>query len=115
LRRFWVVTLLYQFITMTTKSFITASFFSLLFFFAVAQNTGGISGKAIFDDKCAKCHGEDGTRGKWGAKNLQKSRLADEDLMKIVLEGKNFMPSWKKRLSGLELKQVTDYVRTLRK
>jgi len=115
LRRFWVVTLLYQFITMTTKSIITASFFSLLFFFAVAQKTGGISGKAIFDDKCAKCHGEDGTRGKWGAKNLQKSRLADEDLLKIVSEGKNFMPSWKKKLSGLELKQVTDYVRTLRK
>jgi cytochrome c6 len=100
---------------MTAKSFITGSVFSLLFFCALAQKTGGISGKAIFEDKCAKCHGEDGTKGKWGAKNLQKSRLADEDLLKIVSEGKNFMPSWKKRLSALELKQVTDYVRALRK
>jgi cytochrome c6 len=100
---------------MTTKSLIAVFFFSLLFFFAVAREAGGISGKAIFEDKCAKCHGEDGTRGKWGAKNLQKSRLADEDLLKIVLEGKNFMPSWKKRLTGPELQKVTDYVKMLRK
>jgi cytochrome c6 len=115
LGRFWVVTLLHQLITMTTKSFIAVFFFSLLFFFAVARETGGISGKAIFEDKCAKCHGDDGTKGKFGAKNLQKSRLADEDLLKIVSEGKNFMPSWKKRLSAPELQQVTDYVKTLRK
>ena len=100
---------------MATKSFITLSFFSLLFVFAIAQESGGIAGKAIFEEKCAKCHGSDGTKGKWGAKNLQKSRLADEDLLKIVSEGKNFMPSWKKRLSAVELKQVTDYVRLLRK
>ena len=100
---------------MTTKSFLAGSFFSFLFFFAAAQKSGGISGKAIFEDKCAKCHGEDGTKGKWGAKNLQKSRLSEEDLLKIVSEGKNFMSAWKKRLSAQELKQVTDYVKMLRK
>lgn len=100
---------------MATKSIITLSFFSLLFVFTLAQGNSGPTGKAIFDDKCAKCHGEDGTKGKWGAKNLQKSRLAEEELIKIVSEGKNIMPAWKKRLSPVELKQVTEYVRALRR
>lgn len=100
---------------MAAKSTITLFIISLLFAFSIAQGRGSVSGKAIFEDKCAKCHGVDGTKGRWGAKNLQKSMLSDADLLKVVTEGKNIMPSWKKRLSEVELRQVTVYVKGLRR
>lgn len=100
---------------MATKVFIFFSVLSLHYYFSIAQSKTNEPGAAIFTDKCAKCHGHDGTKGRWGAKNLQKSILTEEELTKIISEGKNFMPSWKKRLSGDELRQVIAYVKTLRK
>jgi cytochrome c6 len=72
-------------------------------------------GKEIFESKCAKCHGAYGTKGKWGAKNLQLSRISDSDMKAIIINGKRIMPAWGKRLTEDELLSVMDYVRTLRK
>lgn len=100
---------------MAKKYYIMLMILSSLFSLAAAQKKSGNSGKEIFENKCAKCHGDDGTKGKWGAKNLQKSRLDNEELTRIVSKGKNFMPSWEKRLSKEELNSVLGYVKGLRK
>jgi cytochrome c6 len=43
---------------------------------ASAQNsTSAIGGKAIFENNCVRCHGNDGAKGAFGAKNLRKSQM----------------------------------------
>ena len=72
-------------------------------------------GKEVFESKCAKYHGTDGTKGKWGAKNLQISRLADAAMKTMIENGKRIMPAWGKRLTNEEIQSVMDYIKTLRR
>jgi len=72
-------------------------------------------GREVFESKCAKCHGNDGTKGKWGARNLQVSRLGDSEMRTIISNGKRIMPAWGKRLTDDEMISVMDYIKTLRK
>jgi len=72
-------------------------------------------GKLVFETKCARCHGQNGTKGRFGAANLQASRLPDAALLRIVTKGKNWMPSWEKKLQPAEISAVVDYIKTLRK
>jgi len=72
-------------------------------------------GKKVFESKCAKCHGTDGTKGKWGAKNLQVSRLGDPEMRTIITKGKRIMPAWGQRLTDDEMISVMDYIKTLRR
>lgn len=88
----------------------------LLFSFSPQnQNKPAIeNGKTIFSENCVRCHGVDGTKGKWGAKNLKQSKLSDPALVNIISTGKGWMPSWKNKLSEKEIVAVVDYVKTLR-
>lgn len=72
-------------------------------------------GKVIFENKCARCHGNDGTKGLLGAKNLQASHLPDAELLQVVTKGRRIMPAWGNRLSSQELQQVVHYVKQLRR
>lgn len=71
-------------------------------------------GKDLYSNHCAKCHGEDGTKGMFGAKNLTKSTLSDSLVQDKILKGKRFMPSFKKRLTMEEIQSIAAYVKTLR-
>ena len=73
------------------------------------------TGQDVFEKKCAKCHGKDGTRGLFGAKNLQTSQLTDSALYNTISKGRKIMPGWEKKLSPEELRLVTVYVKSLRK
>ena len=73
------------------------------------------NGKTLFTNHCAKCHGDDGTKGRFGAKNLQASTLTVPEYFRIISDGKRIMPSWKKKLSADEINQVITYIQTLRK
>lgn len=79
------------------------------------QKTSLPDGRTIFENKCARCHGHDGTKGLLGAKNLQISRLPDAELLRVVTNGRKIMPAWGKRLSGQELQLVVNYVKQLRR
>lgn len=68
-------------------------------------------GKILFESKCSRCHGKDGARGLFGAKNLQKSKLTDVEYLKIISDGRYAMPSWKKRLSGEQINQLIHYIK----
>ena len=79
-----------------------------------AQNPP-LTGRALFEKKCATCHGNDGTRGRWGAKNLQISKLGNDELLYIISKGRGIMPNWGKRLSATQINSVIEYIKTLRK
>jgi cytochrome c6 len=88
----------------------------LLFFVSLQASAqkDRTSGKAIFESKCAWCHGKDGAKGMLGAKNLRKSTLADADYFAIISNGKNVMPTWKKRLSGEQITLIINYIKQFR-
>jgi mono/diheme cytochrome c family protein len=92
---------------------------TLVFLVALAafpgQKTSLPDGRTIFEGKCARCHGYDGTKGLLGAKNLQISHLPDAELLRVVTNGRKIMPAWGKRLSGQELQLVVNYVKQLRR
>ena len=73
------------------------------------------NGKKLFEKKCARCHGKDGTRGLFGAKNLQKTIMTDEQYLYVVSNGRKVMPYWKNKLSADEIKQLISYIKTLHK
>jgi len=80
--------------------------------------------KATFDDKCASCHGKDGRaktmRGKLShARNLTdaqwQANVTDERLFNSISNGRNQMPSFKKKLSEAEIDALVSYVRQLKR
>lgn len=73
------------------------------------------TGRPLFESKCARCHGKDGAKGFFGAKNLQVSVLSDAMVFATISDGKSLMPSWKKKLSETQIRSLTDYIKTLRK
>ena len=79
----------------------------------------GEDGKALYDSKCAMCHGKDGVAKPMakGARNLnaadfQKEASADS-IGKLISEGKGKMPAYKEKLSAEQVKAVAEYVKTL--
>jgi len=81
---------------------------------ANAQNPA-LTGRALFEKKCATCHGTDGTKGRWGAANLQISKLGNDELLYTISNGRGIMPNWGKRLSAIQISSVIEYIKTLRK
>ena len=78
------------------------------------ENSVG-SGKALFEQNCAKCHGLDGTKGKFGAKNLKESILTDGQYLRTIQKGKGIMPSWEKKLTADQITDIISYIKTLKK
>ena len=74
-----------------------------------------IQGKSLFVQHCSTCHGLDGTKGKFGAKNLQKSTLTDEQYLKIILNGKRIMPAWEKKITTGQVSDIITYLKTLKR
>ncbi len=103
---------------METKTKFALAITAILFFSFASLTNNALpekSGKEIFENNCARCHGTDGTKGKWGAKNLKASTLSDTELLTIISNGKRIMPAWKQSLSEHQIKLVKDYIKTLRK
>lgn len=72
-------------------------------------------GQLLFEQKCAACHGADGTAGISNAANLQTSRMDSAAIIKLINEGKNNMPSFASQLSAEQIKMLAGYILTLRK
>ena len=78
-------------------------------------------GKALYEQKCAMCHGKDGVAkpsGK-GSRNFndpeyQKSATA-EQIAKITADGKDKMPGYKSKLSAEQIQAIAAHVKTLGK
>ena len=72
-------------------------------------------GRILFEDRCATCHGNDGTAGISNAKNLQISRLDISAIKQQINEGKNGMPPFKSQFAPEDIDKIAEYVMTLRK
>jgi cytochrome c553 len=68
------------------------------------------TGKAIFEEKCALCHGNDGKLGLNGAKNLAITTLNHQGIVEIITNGKNAMASYKSTLSAEQIESVSSYI-----
>ncbi|HEX2616906.1 MAG TPA: cytochrome c [Flavobacteriales bacterium] len=71
-------------------------------------------GRALYVTHCVRCHGEDGAKGKWGAKDLRASRMAAVAITRQVREGKGIMPSFERKLTPEQLAALVQFVPTLR-
>ena len=95
---------------------LTATFFLALGQPALAE----VDGKALYESKCAMCHGKDGVAKPMakGSSNLndpayQKANDAAA-IAKVTSEGKNKMPAYKGKLSDAEIQAVAAHVKTLK-
>jgi len=72
-------------------------------------------GKALFEQRCAACHGTDGTAGIAGAANLRTSKLDSAAIGSTISKGRNAMPSFGSQLTAKEIEDIAGYVMLLRK
>ena len=72
-------------------------------------------GKRRFEEKCAACHGQDGTAGIGNAANLQISKIDPADVIQIIRDGKAGMPAFEEIMTPEETHEVMIYVTSLRK
>jgi mono/diheme cytochrome c family protein len=88
---------------------------------AMAADAGG---KAVYDKNCASCHGPDGKGNPamtkvFGEKELNIAATVgskkDDELIKVITEGKGKMPALGKSLSKSDQKAVIGHVRSLAK
>jgi cytochrome c6 len=87
---------------------------------AAAPALAAEDGKALYESKCAMCHGKDGVAKSTakGSANLndpafQKANDAAA-IVKLTTEGKNKMPAYKEKLSAEQLQAIADYIKTLK-
>ena len=77
------------------------------------------AGKALYDKKCAMCHGKDGVAKKMGAGSADlndpawQETATVESIIKVTAEGAGKMPGYEGKLSAEEIKQIAEYVKTL--
>ena len=106
---------------MSTRRFVPAVGVAVFWLAAVVPALAADDGKALYDSKCAMCHGADGVAKKMGAgsKNLNdpewKKTATADGIIKISKEGKGKMKGLGEKLNDAQLKAVADYVLTLAK
>ena len=71
---------------------------------------------AIFEKKCATCHGKDGKGQtkmgeKMGIKDLTTVSATAADLEKVVADGRGKMPAFKGKLSDAEIKDLAAFIK----
>ena len=109
-------------------SLTVACFFAAAAVVSAAQTRRGQSqaerGRAVYEDKCARCHGADGagrtrlaevvgppdlTDAAWQRKRSNARMIAS------VSNGLGQMPAFKKKLSRQEIAAAVAYIRTLKR
>ena len=83
------------------------------------------AGKATYDKLCTSCHGADGKGNPAMAKAMGEKGLnlttkevqamKDDEILKVIVDGKGKMPASGKNLNKQEQKEVLAYTRSLAK
>lgn len=88
-----------------------------------AQAAPAADGPALYQQHCAKCHGEDGRAGTWRgylyfARDLSdpvwQARRDDAFILRRINEGPGLMPAYADRLAPAEREALVAVVRGLR-
>ena len=107
------------------KIFLKALVFSvtvivtMFFLITPAKSQGG--GEAVYKAKCATCHGADGVGATPAGKATKARDFCSDEVKKetdaewteIIVKGKNKMPSYDKKITDAEVKDVVAYIRGL--
>jgi|SRR5580700_4066666 mono/diheme cytochrome c family protein len=96
---------------------------SFAFLFTVAAHAQGNGPKLYVDNKCASCHGPDGSANVPAGKALQARDFhspevqgqTDAQLAAVITTGKNKMPAYGKQLKAADIADLVAYTRTLGK
>lgn len=81
----------------------------------LVENEVNLSGKELYLQQCAICHGEDGKLGASGAKDLSISKLDAKGAKTIILNGKNGMPPMRELLESEEnVLKVIEHIQKLK-
>jgi len=72
-------------------------------------------GKLIYKKNCVLCHGAKGNMGLNGSFDLTTSKLTLEERVAVITKGRNTMMPYKSVLKENEIKEVAEYIETLRK
>ena len=96
----------------------TAIVFSIVAFAALPA-AAAEDGKVLYEQKCAICHGKDGTAKPAGAGSrnfndpaFQKS-MTLASISQITAEGKGKMPAYRSKLSAAQIQSIAAHVKTL--
>ncbi|MFO0494334.1 MAG: c-type cytochrome [Flavobacteriia bacterium] len=82
----------------------------------LVENEEEFSGKELYLQQCALCHGEDGKLGASGAKDLSVSKLDAAGMRSIIMKGKNGMPPMQELLGSEEnVRKVIEHIQKLKK
>lgn len=94
-------------------------FYALFLFSCGATNptkeNGQPDGKALYEQNCSICHGDDGKLGAAGASDLSTSRISLEERITIITNGKGQMAPFKDLLDEEQRKAVAVYIESFRK
>jgi len=92
---------------------------------AAVENSETTQTPALFKEKCARCHGEDGRGQTVIGRMVDAPDFNDEDwwneekterrFVRSITEGKDAMPAFGKKLTRPEIKALAAYVKTFRK
>ena len=96
---------------------LAAAFLFLSSFPARADDAGA----AVYKAKCASCHGADGSGNTPVGKSLkvrdlrspEVQKLSDDELTKVIADGKGKMPGYAKKLSAEQIKALAATIRAM--
>jgi mono/diheme cytochrome c family protein len=77
---------------------------------------GGVDGAAFYGQRCAGCHGGDGSGGigpRLGGGRVVANFPDPQDQIAVVTNGRRGMPAFAERLSAEEIAAVVEYTRTV--
>ncbi len=97
--------------------------FAVAILFLTTPPVHAQSGAALFKEKCAPCHGTDGKGDNAMVKVLKVRDLSSDDVQKqtdaqlteVIENGKGKMPAYKGKLTDAQIKQLVNYIRSLKK
>jgi len=97
------------------------SLVAVAFCLAVVPAFAGEDAKALYEAKCAMCHGMDGVAKKMaaGSKNFNdpawKKGETRDGIVKIIQDGKGKMKGLGEKLNAEQMQAIADYLLTLAK
>ena len=75
----------------------------------------------LYKSRCQGCHGADGKPGFFGRRMGAKAfsdpdvaKMSEADLIKVITDGKNKMPSYKGKLTDDQIKSLAKYVKEMK-
>ena len=85
---------------------------------AVAQAKASLTTDPAYEKNCAKCHGKEADGRRFGGKhapNLAETKLSDDELKTLIVNGKGKMPAFQKKLTADEISGLAKEIKEFSK